>query len=128
MYCDFGVSSCLTNSRLGALVEVDGMLFSGRLRVGIAPGTSLLQVGKYNQNWLIMVIFEVSFVNMDGFPLPRGAPTLREFASINRRLLLEYEKCLYSCASCLFRNRKLSNWLLAFQRSCLKHLFLQIKF
>lgn len=67
MYCGFGVSSYLTSSRLGALVEVDGMLFSGRLRVGIAPGTSLLQVGKYNQNWLIMVIFEVSFANMDGF-------------------------------------------------------------
>jgi hypothetical protein len=30
---------------VGALVEVDGMLFSGRLRVGIAPETSLLQVG-----------------------------------------------------------------------------------
>ena len=33
------------SSRLGALVEVDEMPFSGRLRVGIAPGTSLLQVG-----------------------------------------------------------------------------------
>ncbi len=49
-YCCFGLGSCRTSLRLGAVVEVKGTLFSGKFREGTAPGSSLLQVGTIYQN------------------------------------------------------------------------------
>ena len=66
-YDCFGLVSCRTSLRLGAVVEVEGMLFSGRLRVGTAPGSSLWHVGtkpKPNQNCHYASIISNSISNI----------------------------------------------------------------